>query len=107
MAVIPSVAVLGRVESVRVLFIVGDGTLCDAVDAIHFVGSQLADSVPVNRGSVVVVAVLYVDDDFITPACLNGRTRVGAIEGDTANLFLAIGRQIGGWVDGEPVLRSS
>jgi len=60
--------------------------------------------VPVNRGSIVVVAVLYVHDNLIALACLDGGARVGAVEGDTTDFLLAIRGQLGGWVDGEPVL---
>ncbi len=79
---VPCMAVLRCCEVVDVLVSARDWTLGDAVDAVHLIGAQLSDAMPMDRRAVVAVVVLHVDDDLVTPAGLDCWSWVSAIEGD-------------------------
>jgi hypothetical protein len=92
--VVPSMAILRGSEVVDVFRVAGDGALGDAIHAVHLIGAELADSVPVHGGAVVAVVVPHPDDDLVAPAGLDRGARVCAVEGDAADFGLAIRRQL-------------
>lgn len=53
MAVIPSMAVLSRLEVVRVSIVCSNGTLRDTVDPISLVGMELTNAMPVDGSPII------------------------------------------------------
>ena len=53
MTVVPSISVLSRFEVICESLISSNGTLRDTVDSVSWVGIELANAVPMNRGSII------------------------------------------------------
>lgn len=67
---VPRMAVLQGAELVSKLISFGNWALSDAVDTIHLVRKQLTNTMPMYCGSVLVIVILDVNDQLITPASL-------------------------------------
>ena len=78
--VVPGGSVLYGLPCVRYGIFGSRGTLSDRNDTILVIGVVLADTVPVNTGTVLRVdeVVRYVNSDCITPVCKEGRSRNSA-----------------------------
>ena len=77
---IPSVAILGQIETIRVCLIECDRALRHTIDTILLVGVQLANSVPMYSGAQVRNLVLDMDNELVAPAGLDVRSRVAVVE---------------------------
>lgn len=89
-AMVPGCPVLSSFERVREIISWGYGTLCDSVDTVHFHRMELAKTMPMDRRTIPFQLVDHRDPQCITPARLNPRTWVLAIEDLTIGLVVAI-----------------
>lgn len=87
-------SVLERLPLIGVGVTLSDRALRNTVDAIHLIGAQLANSVPMDCGSILVIVVLDMNDKFVTPAGFNQRGREGFIENLAGRLLEAIRPQL-------------
>jgi hypothetical protein len=86
--------ILCRCEVVREGRVAWYWTLCDSIDAVHFVGAELADAVPVNCCAVVTIMVSNMHNNLITPTGLNDGPWVSPVEGYSIDLWLAVWREL-------------
>jgi hypothetical protein len=89
--VVPSVPILLCSEIIGERDIRGDGTLCDSVNAVHLVGMELANAVPVYRRAVSGNRVGDMDNELIAPASFERRAGVGPVEVVSQDFLNAIG----------------
>lgn len=87
---IPGMAILQGPVSIRERISFGNGTLGDAVDAVHLHCTQLSQPVPVDSSPVVSVVVLDMYDKLISPACLDQGSGVLFVEDLAVGLAEAI-----------------
>lgn len=90
MGVVPGMAILQGLEFVGEGIALGNRALCDAVHAVHLVGVELGDSMPMDGGAVLLVVVLHVDNKLVAPARLDEWSGKRAIENFTACLVEAV-----------------
>lgn len=95
MAVVPSVPILVSPPSIRELVSLGNGTLGDTVHTVHLVCVELPDAVPVNSGTILVVVVLHVDHNLVSPTRLYQRSRECVIKNFPGCLRETIGSKLG------------
>lgn len=79
MAVIPRCSKLRGLEKISLRSTGSNRALCYASYSVRANKIQLADTVPVNIGSVVLHGVLYSDTDIISPAGSDDGTRILAV----------------------------
>ena len=91
---VPRVAVLHGREVVGKGVTRGDGALGDAVDAVHLVGIELSDSMPVDSRAIVRYSVGDVDDYLVAPASLYDGPGIGAVKVLALSLRDTIGFQL-------------
>jgi hypothetical protein len=94
MGVVPRMTVLLGGEVVGIGIPLSNGALSNTVDTIHFVGTKLTKTMPVNSRTVIREVIGDMDDDLVTPAGFNQRTRVRAIEDLALGLDVAIGSEL-------------
>lgn len=80
MAVVPGGSVLESAKLVGECVVWSDWALGDAIDAVHLHCVLLSESVPVDRGTVVLELVRDGDSDSVSPACLDPGAGVGLVE---------------------------
>lgn len=79
--------VLQRPELISEGVPLGDRALCDAVDTVHLHSVQLSDAMPVDRCTIGVIVVLDMNNNLVTPACLNQGAGESLVENLAAGLF--------------------
>lgn len=91
---VPARAELRDLESIRLGIARSQSTLRDAVHAVLASRMVLSDTMPMDRGTIVLHRIFDVDDELVAPGRSNGGTRVLAVE-EHAN-----SRSVAVWITG-------
>ena len=93
---IPGVAVLQRLKLISECVSLSDWTLSNTIHAIHMIREKLPNTMPVNCRAILLICVRYVNNNVITPAGFDQRTRKRAVEYLAASLLETIGEELFG-----------
>lgn len=90
MGVVPGVSILCRPKLIGKSISLSNRALCNSIDTIHLVCVQLSDSVPVDSRAILIIIIPDVNNNLVTPACLNQRAGKLLVEDFPAGLLKSI-----------------